>query len=243
MTASLNCPTCGAPASGPEASRCDYCGSTLTTIGCPSCFGVMFAGMQFCPHCGAKADRVLDESRTLPCPGCKGTMRQVTLGTTLLFECEACHSTWVNAGIFADLCLNREARGAIAAMVGADAKVLVKASSQGVRYLPCPVCSRLMNRQNFGKRSGIIIDVCKGDGAWFDAGELQSVMAFVDSGGFERAREQDAEQRREEERARQALLAAGAQQAAASRSTFGRDDGRQSLGDQLISEALSFLFR
>jgi hypothetical protein len=82
MPASLNCPTCGAPASGPEATQCDYCGSTLTTVGCPECLGVMFAGMQHCPHCGAKSNRLVDENATLTCPGCKGRMQGVTVGHT-----------------------------------------------------------------------------------------------------------------------------------------------------------------
>jgi Zn-finger nucleic acid-binding protein len=58
-----------------------------------------------------------------------------------------------------------------------------------------------MNRQNFGRRSGVIIDVCKGHGVWFDQRELQSVLAFVDAGGLEQARH--AEQEKEHEAKRQ----------------------------------------
>ena len=34
----------------------------------------------------------------------------------------------------------------------------------------------MMNRQNFGRRSGVIIDVCKGHGVWFEPGELSAVL-------------------------------------------------------------------
>lgn len=203
MPASLNCPTCGAPAGGPDATRCDYCGSTLTVVACPSCFGVMFAGMQFCPNCGAKAERTVDDSATLPCPSCRasgGTMRSVAVGATQFYECSTCAGTWVAADTFTQLCLSREQRGAIAGMVGSGggggggAKRL--AANDAVRYVQCPLCTKLMNRENFGRRSGVIIDVCKGHGAWFGAGELQSVMTFINSGGLERARVLEAEQRR-----------------------------------------------
>src|SRR5205085_2081247 len=68
-----------------------------------------------------------------------------------------------------------------------------------VRYVACPICKKIMNRQNFGRRSGVVIDVCKGHGVWFEHGELRATLAFIDSGGFERARQAD-EQRQIEER-------------------------------------------
>ncbi len=56
-----------------------------------------------------------------------------------------------------------------------------------VRYIKCPVCDRLMNRTIFGKMSGVIVDVCKDHGVWFDAGEINAVVDFVEQGGLERA--------------------------------------------------------
>src|SRR5258708_7629999 len=90
-------------------------------------------------------------------------------------------------------CANREERGAIAAMAGVA--TLERAASTGgpVHYLPCPTCKTFMNRQNFGHVSGVIVDVCKGHGVWFDRGELQAVMTFIDTGGLERARAHDAQ--------------------------------------------------
>lgn len=56
-----------------------------------------------------------------------------------------------------------------------------------VRYLVCPVCAGRMNRTQFVKSSGVIVDVCKEDGIWFDAGEVNAVIELVESGGLERA--------------------------------------------------------
>jgi Zn-finger nucleic acid-binding protein len=62
-----------------------------------------------------------------------------------------------------------------------------------VRYRRCAACQHMMNRVNFGRVSGIVIDLCKGHGVWFDPGELQSVLHFVANGGLDRMRESEAE--------------------------------------------------
>ena len=56
-----------------------------------------------------------------------------------------------------------------------------------VHYVACPICASLMARQNFGRKSHVIVDVCSRHGVWFDAGELPRVLAFVRSGGLARA--------------------------------------------------------
>src|SRR5262249_30926166 len=193
-------PSCGAPAPDSVAARCEYCGSALTVTACPSCFGPMFAGMQFCPHCGAKGARVLEEnSPTVSCPGCKAEMQAVRVGSTSFHECPSCGGTWLVADAFTQLCTNREERGALASIVGPTPGGSVRTVGSAVRYVQCPVCKKTMNRQNFGRRSGVIIDVCKGHGAWFNQRELQSVLAFVDAGGLEQARRVEHERVREEQ--------------------------------------------
>jgi Zn-finger nucleic acid-binding protein len=49
-------------------------------------------------------------------------------------------------------------------------------------YVPCLACGNLMQRRQFrhaDRPSGIVIDVCKDHGMWFDRNELQAVLAFV----------------------------------------------------------------
>jgi hypothetical protein len=48
----LHCPTCGAAIDDSDAISCRYCGTRLALIACPKCFGRMFVGSKFCPHCG-----------------------------------------------------------------------------------------------------------------------------------------------------------------------------------------------
>ena len=58
-----------------------------------------------------------------------------------------------------------------------------------------------MNRVNFARISGVILDTCKGHGIWFDADELDQVLAFVAQGGLDKARQKDAERAKEAQRA------------------------------------------
>ena len=74
------------------------------------------------------------------------------------------------------------------------------AREASVRYIRCPVCRKTMNRQAFGRVSGVIVDVCKADGMWFDAGELAEVIRFVEQGGLAVARAREMEDLAERER-------------------------------------------
>ncbi len=50
-------------------------------------------------------------------------------------------------------------------------------------YLPCPQCHTSMSRRGFGRRSGIVVDICIIHGTWFDPGELPDAMRFAARGG------------------------------------------------------------
>lgn len=185
----LNCPSCGAPAS-PDDAHCDYCGSTLATMACPSCFAAMFAGMRFCPSCGAEAARnVVDDHPSVSCPGCGAATHAVKLGATVVDECPECDGAWLDATTFRSLCADRERRAALLEVPPPAETPQTTPLNDPVRYVPCPVCRTLMDRVNFARVSGVIIDVCKSHGVWFGRGELHRVIRFIDGGGLERAKE------------------------------------------------------
>jgi hypothetical protein len=58
----------------------------------------------------------------------------------------------------------------------------------------------MMNRVNFGKISGAVVDVCKGHGTFLDAGELHQIVTFIGQGGLERARARQIEELQTEQR-------------------------------------------
>jgi Zn-finger nucleic acid-binding protein len=192
----LHCPNCGAPAE-PDAVRCRYCKARLATVSCPSCFALMFEGTAFCPKCGAaRARSAPDASATVTCPGCRKAMQRLEIGSTSMLECTGCDGIWVDAATFEHLCADREAQAAVIHQLR-DRSV---PPGNRVRYRPCPRCANMMNRVNFGRISGIVVDVCKGHGTYLDPGELHAIVQFIHGGGLERARERRIEELKEHER-------------------------------------------
>ncbi len=51
-----------------------------------------------------------------------------------------------------------------------------------------------MNRVNFARVSGVILDICKADGVWFDREELRRIVEFIRAGGLETSREREREE-------------------------------------------------
>jgi Zn-finger nucleic acid-binding protein len=196
--AALTCPQCGA-AAGADAIECSFCHARLATTACPSCFGLVFVGSKHCGHCGAAIGSVAARTGTLHCPRACGTLRELTLGGIALSECESCAGVWLAQPEFQRLCAEEERR---AVFLGAESQVRTTPATgvPTVRYVPCPLCAKLMNRINFGKRSGIIVDGCAKHGTWFDADELRRVVEFVRDGGLDRARAVEKEQLGEERR-------------------------------------------
>jgi Zn-finger nucleic acid-binding protein len=154
----------------------------------------MFAGSQFCPHCGARAAKPAEEpGLRLPCPNCSASIDPVRIGTTPMHQCPSCGGYWLTTDVFTALCMDREAQSTLASTFGATRTSSSSLRASDVRYRRCAACQKMMNRVNFGHVSGIVIDLCKGHGVWFDPGELRGVLAFVSNGGLERMRASEEE--------------------------------------------------
>ena len=78
----LNCPNCGAGVAS-NSTQCEFCKTRLKTVACPSCFGLMFVGSQFCGHCGAKAVPTDAAERNVgDCPRCRRPLNPLSIGDT-----------------------------------------------------------------------------------------------------------------------------------------------------------------
>ena len=87
--------------------------------------------------------------------------------------CRSCHGIFVGARAWCTLVARPELAPAIASKLPArDAP-----SSELVRLLKCPACTKEMERGRFGARSNIVIDVCIAHGIWLDSGEAVAVAA------------------------------------------------------------------
>ena len=129
----------------------------------------------------------------LKCPRCKIDMSSVTVGAEAMRECERCGGLWVDVASFEKICADREQQSAVLGTASPVPGHQITAGSESnrVSYAPCPHCGQLMNRINFARCSGVIVDVCKGHGTWFDRDELRGIVEFIRGGGFEVSRQKE----------------------------------------------------
>ncbi len=173
----------------------------------------MAPGVSFCPWCGTAAVTHRSEETTLPCPDCaKATLQARTLpvppGSTgrrlWLADCPRCHGLWVDRDTVDSLVASHADDTLLFSLVpGVAARAApsrARVGSGTIRYRPCPECRSIMNRVNYARISGIVIDVCRDHGSWFDAHELPAVLEFVRRGGLDTARTRDAERLADERR-------------------------------------------
>ncbi len=236
----LNCPMCGAP-QATDAPNCDHCGARLATVACPACFGLVFQGAKFCSHCGGKVERTeVDAATQESCPRCKVPLEAVKIGSTDLRECPHCEGIWAEGAALQQICADREKQAAVLGMAVTLPGTGSVPLEQSVRYLPCPVCSSLMNRVNFSHCSNVIVDVCTRHGTWFDKDELRRIVEFIRAGGIGKAREREI---RELEERRSHLNAAQISNTWESNSpSVSWNDGERHTGISAVASVLGALF-
>jgi Zn-finger nucleic acid-binding protein len=191
----LACPNCGAAAAS-DAVSCGYCHAQLATVACAACFGMSFAGASHCAHCGASLSSLAaapaGERR---CPRCSNLLGVMAIGAAILEECGGCGGLWVDVKSFERLIADRSTSSAYVGMGSASIAPSHEAhETTTLRYVPCPDCKKLMQRVNFARCSGVIVDVCKGHGTWFDRDELRQILEFVRAGGLDAARAKEKDQ-------------------------------------------------
>lgn len=200
----LHCPSCGAPVERGD-DRCGYCSAPLDfslkgkTVNCPHCFARIAAESRFCMRCAKPIPRSGDEGALLPdrlCPACEAPMRATAVGDFSLIACPNCSGFFVPSEIFE--MMQDNSQRVIFANEGVHPKA-VEAPDR-IRYVRCPVCRKMMNRVNFARISGVIIDSCREHGIWFDPGELEKIMEFIALGGLQKARQVEVERLKAEEK-------------------------------------------
>ena len=177
---------------------------------CSQCQAPLPDGDLKCAYCGSRNDIDLngihyhtvhesDVQRT--CPRCSVHLETIDLkreGRFLIERCGKC------SGLFFD---PNELETLLDATVNTVYEVNYKRldavgrqqTKYPVSYLKCPVCTQVMNRVNFGARSGVIVDRCNDHGVWLDGGELHQLMEWMKLGG------KLLDQQRQDERTREKL--------------------------------------
>jgi Zn-finger nucleic acid-binding protein len=165
----------------------------------------------------------------LACPHCKSALETFPVGKGGMHDCAQCGGQFLDHDAFRHL-VDEHNRPRVAEGPRSRRAVAL----DRVRYVPCPACHALMNRKNFGTTSGVILDVCKLHGTWFDLGELPSVLAFIEDGGLERERARKLEEAAHE--------AADARRKAVAAASFGGQISQPVQGRQEdFADMLSFI--
>jgi Zn-finger nucleic acid-binding protein len=211
----VRCSSCSAPRMKGTTS-CGHCGADYTlherdlhTI-CPSCMTRVSDRARYCHHC---ATPIMPQGNAgqptkTGCPACgkqhKMNGRAMGDPPISVLECPRCAGLWLSRDAFkviADQARDESVTDP-AMLVGkteAGGDTPAKARPKSF-YRQCPECRKMMNRRNFGQRSGVVIDTCKEHGIWFDAQELGTVLRWIRQGGEDRAAQRCADEARHAER-------------------------------------------
>ncbi len=163
---------------------------------CKNCGAALSGTLLICDYCKTRQDVDLSmvhrftvetpQSKRI-CPRCHIPLQTVDLRlekTFLIERCERCLGLFFDPGELESF-LDK----AVTNVHAVDPQRLnevanVKRNHEyPVTYIDCPVCRRLMNRINFGSRSGVIADRCRAHGIWLDGGELRQIMEWMKAGG------------------------------------------------------------
>lgn len=197
----VRCSSCGAPRES-EADFCTFCGSAFTlhekdmhTI-CPSCATRISNRAKFCHSCAApiSPQALAGDETKLSCPACGEShrlhSRPLEDQRVSILECHGCAGIWIGHDVFRlleDKALDREV-GWTPFREGADADEFELHEPGTTLYRRCPTCGELMNRTNYSRRSGVIVDICPGHGIWFDQGELARILKWIRDGNWTRSK-------------------------------------------------------
>lgn len=176
----VRCGSCGG-ALAPEHEACTWCGSAVVRRAapggpvCPECFARTPEGSRFCTACGVafRPEPLAAAGRELPCPACAAPMAAHALAGIALSSCGRCEGLWVPDGHLERL-LEGAGGGELAPRVRGG-----NPTRQAVAYRRCPECETQMQRRNFQRSSGVIVDVCRTHGTWLDADELEQIAGFL----------------------------------------------------------------
>ncbi len=251
------CGSCGAIVNA-SAEGCSFCGSEIVrdarrlSLICPECFARNAEESRFCTACGIafRPEAVRVDAEELPCPSCGGLMPGRAVGGVAVNECPGCNGLWAPGESF-DVLVKRaaEARRENEALEVSVAPRTTGSNpaAQKVAYRNCPACDAHMHRRNYGRSSGVIVDVCHEHGTWLDADELEQIAGYILSGraaekAFVHREHEDASQILRDDPARAAAANAAFQRVLARNQAESYASGRRRSGlFRTVTELLELL--
>ena len=112
----------------------------------------------------------------MKCPNCHIEMIVVEHKKIELDYCVRCSGVWFDSGEM-QLLLDTMKEEGISSGTGLPNLQEAQSTEKKRR---CPICHQKMKKVTIGEEPKVLIDNCpRGDGLWFDAGELQQVILQV----------------------------------------------------------------
>jgi Zn-finger nucleic acid-binding protein len=198
----VRCSSCGASRE-PDQTHCVFCHSEfvlherdLHTV-CANCLTRVSDQAKFCHSCGDRleAESVAGEDSVWNCPACGDGFplksRRLGKDSISVAECQQCAGLWIGHANCERL-MDRAAQAAEHLRgVQANPPKPAGITARPV-YRRCVQCGETMARRQYLRRSGVIVDICRDHGIWFDDKELSELLNWVSQGGhhFEEAPEQ-----------------------------------------------------
>lgn len=219
----VRCSSCGAPRQD-GGQACGFCSADFTVheqdldTMCPGCFARISRRARYCHKCATPlvVQGEAGAPTEYPCPVCTGSAgngadgprlasRRVAGESFAALECGCCAGLFIGNEAFRMLAEGARREQLIRQEHGGSEEPAyarpAKPAQKGSFYRSCPQCGGRMNRQNYGRSSGVIIDICREHGVWFDAEELDQILAWIRRGGLTAETERRSEELKERERA------------------------------------------
>ena len=160
--------------------RCAHCGRDINER------------LLICPFCGGESFSDTGQPFPPQCPRCLKALDVYTKDSEEYGICPRCGGLWLDRGEF-----RRATRESdVYRKENLDSQSFHPPLPEAIAYIPCVRCHKMMNRKNFARISGVVIDECGRHGVWLDAGELEKIRLFIADGGLERAQDKEIDKNR-----------------------------------------------
>ncbi len=111
----------------------------------------------------------------MKCPACKNLTIVVEHEHIELDYCVECSGVWFDAGELELLVETMQLEGSVLSI---DTILTSPEAQSSEKKRKCPICSKKMKKATVGQEPEVLIDACvRGDGLWFDSGEVGQLIA------------------------------------------------------------------
>lgn len=163
---------------------------------CSSCSAPLAANTNKCRYCGTRNDvdlkdrhhySIVKKETALICPQCNKPLQTIDIeldGSFLIDRCASCFGLFFDAGKI-EVLLEKSVNPVFDINLQQLDQINQDRfpTEKDIKYVKCPVCLTLMNRNAFGYRSGVVVDRCKIHGIWLDSGEITHLLEWKKAGG------------------------------------------------------------